>query len=110
MRILALLFVLLLAGCQTTNLRDEFGNTYPEVCRGPLTCEKGVCKMADKQAHLQELPPSEMPKPTNPNDTRLYGRSYASGLIIIDKSLSGYSRDDTLRHEMCHIVAGAWHR
>jgi hypothetical protein len=111
-RYLAAFFLMFLAGCQTTGstVRDELGNTYPEICRGPVTCEKEICKMAGQSVWIKPVPRNEMPPPNDPTDSKLYGRHYGGGMAIIDASLTGYSRDDTIRHEMCHAVAGKWHR
>lgn len=99
-----LLLVLGLSGCVTT--RDQVGNVYPEQCRGEMVCNATTCTMAGKTIPYVVLSPSQMI--VDKTGKPFWGTyNYISGMAFINSSVA--TQKDTLRHEVCHAVAGRWH-
>ncbi len=106
MKWIALIASIFLAGCLTTGSRDQSGNVYPEVCRGELVCNGEKCNLAGHEFAIRNVSPQEMPLGRN-------GRP-AIGFFQLDTKMSLIStaspnRWDTVRHEGCHAILGAWH-
>lgn len=82
---------------------DFAGNVYPRQCLGDLSWVK---------TPIIEAPPSTLAGVHDAMhvqaDHRVYGVTM-DGLIFIDSTLRGGMRDDVIRHERCHVIAGRWH-
>ena len=108
-----ILGMLILSACQTTGatpFRDGLGNTYPEKCRGPITQEGYYHVLSGVKGYVQRQDNDKMPPIRGtkiPSKETAAGRD--GGSIWIARDTSPYQFEDVLRHELCHLVAGAWH-
>ena len=102
------LAVLLIGACQTTEdaggvMRDSLGNVYPEKCRGPMICKADYdCQIGSARVLVQYYPREKM------RDGLLGTHSW--GVVSIAQGLPQKLHDDVLRHEICHAIAGSWHK
>ena len=97
--------LLLLAGCVATGevQYDTQGRLYPEQCRGDLSWVN---------AKIEHRPLSEMPEARGYPGEKTAGGGYLNRtppLIILANEIPADEMDDAIRHERCHIIAGAWH-
>jgi hypothetical protein len=103
-RIAPLFAALLLVGCQTTGevYKDTDGNVYPPQCRGDLS-------YVMPKVFVRYVPSNEMPLVAGirPVGMTYYGSSVS--LIMISTDQTEAEKADTLRHELCHVIAGKWH-
>lgn len=111
--VLVLAVVWVTVVCSVMPYKTPAGTVYemPAVCNGDLY-EKTV------ETRVYTMPASTLEawnKFLNiaPEGWRLYGTTVSLPgfpmFIVIDESLDAVEYADTLHHERCHIVAGAWH-
>ena len=108
MKRLALVLVLILSACQTTGgsvgiTRDQVGNVYPPECRGDLSHVVADIQFVSQKRLMMQ----------RGADQYTMGWTYKVGnprIVYIREDLTGWRRDDVIRHELCHIVAGDWHK
>ena len=91
MKYAILIVGLVLAGCQT--LYDNNGFLYPPECRGDLSAVSAPILISPREA-------------IGGDDGRY---DYVSGTILIADDLAGSMKEDVIRHERCHAIAGRWH-
>jgi hypothetical protein len=84
---------------------DQFGNRYPLQCLLDLSYVDVPVVFVSEQT-MAKLAYGD---PVVPRGHRLYGLTIRQRLILVDDSLKGWRRDDVIRHEKCHIIAGNWH-
>ncbi len=86
---------------------DIFGYVYPPECRRDLSkvkTPKGV------EPYVLDVSPQDLVTAAAGRVTgRIYGLTWGQSLILIDNTLQGWVRDETLHHERCHVLMGEWH-
>jgi len=94
-----------LGGCSTDGpITDQVGNVYPRECRGDLSW---------MDAPFHDVSREWLAERTakfggSPGD-RILGVTFARHSFVIDETLTGWHRDDAIRHERCHVLVGNWH-
>lgn len=79
---------------------DQWGNPYPPQCSKEALAHVYITVVAVTAEFLL--------KATNAEGR--FGVYMPSGAAGIRNDLTGYSREDAIRHEKCHKVAGLWHK
>lgn len=107
--LLALFTAASLTACSAAEQQpyDDFlGNVYPAKCRGDLSYVTAPITFMspDQMAALSRLAPHMK------MGDRLYGITMSHRFIYVDNTLMGWKRDDIIRHERCHVIAGDWHK
>ncbi len=84
---------------------DQVGHAYPIECQGDLSWVKAdIVRVPQNDPYLQMLAPFN-----RPNLARVNLSTNPPRIVVSDR-LSGWKYDDALRHELCHVVAGNWHK
>lgn len=81
---------------------DQAGNVYPPICRGDLSKVEATITFKSRKWMSEE---AEILGVHN----RILGETHGNH-IVIDDSLRGWKREDAIRHELCHVLAGEWHK
>jgi len=81
---------------------DFLGNHYPPACMVDLSYVNAPILFVSPKVLSEVRAKRHMAG-------RLWAVTYAKSLIMVDETAEGWVRDDLIRHERCHIVAGAWH-
>ena len=95
-----------LAGCTAEGgpITDQVGNVYPKECRGDLSWMDAPFHnvsrewLAERKVKFGAAP-----------GERVLAVTFARHSFVIDETLSGWQRDDAIRHERCHVLVGNWH-
>jgi hypothetical protein len=102
----AIAAAVLLASCAAEDgpLRDQVGNLYPKECHGDLSWVDAPFQSVSREwLALRSTRFGAAP------GERILGVTFARHSFVIDETLSGWQRDDAIRHERCHILRGDWH-
>ena len=96
----------LLASCAAEDgpITDQVGNIYPRECRGDLSWVDAPFENVSREW----LAKRESMFGAQPGG-RVLGVTFARRSFVIDETLSGWQRDDAIRHERCHVIRGDWH-
>ena len=104
MKRLAIALCFILAACQTTSesagvMRDTLGNVYPAECRGDLSYLKQKVVILFVGRHYIRVR----------SDGRAEIGLKVGDTILVANDLKPAVRDDVVKHELCHVIAGKWH-
>jgi hypothetical protein len=101
---IAILLAASLTACASHEgpLTDQAGNVYPPQCRGDLSKVEATITFKPRQWMAEEAAILGY-------EGRILGETWGNH-IVIDDSLRGWKREDTLRHERCHLLMGQWHK
>ena len=102
MKRLAIALCFILAACQTTSesagvMRDQVGNVYPAQCRGDLSNVYVILYFVDRATIRKK------------SDGRATIGVALGQVVYVADDLKPDIRDDVVRHEKCHVIAGNWH-